>query len=430
MSRTWPLGKRGPRRAGDPRAGGAAGGQGRGPATVAGRGVHGAVAAFTRRFRSGELGSLPVVLGLVVVWIIFETANANFLSPRNLSNLSVDIVGTGLIAIGVVFVLLLGEIDLSVGSVSGLSAAAFAVLNVKQGLPEGVALLLAVLTGTAIGAVQGFFFAKVGVPAFVVTLAGLLGWNGLMLYLLGSDGTINLDDEGLVAMLTGHYFTDVAAAYGLAAVGTAGYFLVCYLDTRRRRAAGVPSRPLRATLVRTALLAAVSLAAAAVLNQFQGLPLALLIFVVFLVGLDVVLRRTPYGRMIFALGGSVEAARRTGLNVGLVRISVFMVSGTMAAIGGLFLASRVTSASQTSGSGNLLMDAIAAAVIGGTSMFGGRGRTWSALLGVLVIQSIASGVALMGIQTAVQFMITGGVLLLAVVIDSLSRRAQKAHGRV
>ncbi|MEU8912610.1 ABC transporter permease subunit [Streptomyces nigrescens] len=383
-----------------------------------------------RRFHSGELGSVPVALGLIVVWIIFESLNENFLSPRNLSNLSVDIVGIGMISVGVVFVLLLGEIDLSVGSVSGLAAAAFAVLNVNHGVPEGLALLIAVVGGTAIGAFQGFFLAKVGVPAFVVTLAGLLGWNGLMLYILGANGTINIDDKGLLAMLTGHYFHNVAAAYGLAALGTAGYFLASYHDARRRRAAGVPARPLGEILLRTGVLAAIAMASAFVLNQFLGLPLALLIFLVMLVGLDYVLRRTRYGRMIFALGGSVEASRRTGLNVDLVRISVFMMSGTMAAIGGLFLASRVTSASQTSGAGLLLMDVIAAAVIGGTSLFGGRGRTWSALLGVLVIQSIASGVALMGIQTAVQFMITGGVLLIAVVIDSLSRRAQRAHGRV
>lgn len=428
MSRTWALRKQRP-----------SGGQGTtgGAVPPADRrrlapdfGTQNPLDVLRRRFHSGELGSVPVALGLIVVWIIFESLNENFLSPRNLSNLTVDIVGTGMIAVGVVFVLLLGEIDLSVGSVSGLAAAAFAVLTVSHGVPEGPALLVAVLGGTVIGAVQGFFFAKVGVPAFVVTLAGLLGWNGLMLYVLGSNGTINIDDKGLLAMLTSYYFNNVAAAYGLAVLGTAAYFLVSYRDVRRRRAAGVPARPLSEILLRTGVLAVISLAAAVVLNQFLGLPLALLIFLVVLVGLDCVLRRTRYGRMIFALGGSVEAARRTGLNVDLVRISVFMVSGTMAAIGGLFLASRVTSASQTSGAGLLLMDAIAAAVIGGTSLFGGRGRTWSALLGVLVIQSIASGVALMGIRTAVQFMITGGVLLVAVVIDSLSRRAQKAHGRV
>ncbi|WP_435798419.1 sugar ABC transporter permease [Streptomyces decoyicus] len=428
MSRTWALRKHKPAggEGGTPESGTAAGLR----RLKAGLGPRNALDLLKRRFHSGELGSVPVALGLVVVWIIFESLNENFLSPRNLSGLSVDIVGTGMISVGVVFVLLLGEIDLSVGSVSGLAAAAFAVLNVQHGVPEGLALLFAVLGGTVIGAIQGFFLAKVGVPAFVVTLAGLLGWNGLMLYILGSSGTINLDDKGLLAMLTGYYFTNVAAAYSLAALGTAGYFLASYHDARRRRAAGVPARPLSEILLRTGVLAVITMASAAVLNQFLGLPLALLIFLVVLVGLDYVLRRTRYGRMIFALGGSVEASRRTGLNVDLVRISVFMMSGTMAAIGGLFLASRVTSASQTSGAGLLLMDAIAAAVIGGTSLFGGRGRTWSALLGVLVIQSIASGVALMGIQTAVQFMITGGVLLVAVVIDSLARRAQKAHGRV
>ncbi|WP_432013291.1 sugar ABC transporter permease [Streptomyces cucumeris] len=389
-----------------------------------------AVALFKRRYHRGELGSVPVVLGLFLIWAIFQAVNPHFLSPRNLSNLSVDIVGTGMIAVGVIFVLLVGEIDLSVASVSGLSAATFAVLSVNQGMPELPAVLLAVLCGTGVGAVQGFFFAKVGVHAFVVTLAGLLGWYGLMLYIMGTYGTINIDDRGLVAKLTNFYFNDVAAAYGLAALGAAGYFLASWLDTRRRRRAGVPFRSLSEIGLRTGVLVVVGFVAAALLNQFQGLPLALLIFLIVLVGLDYVLRRTAYGRMIFALGGGVEAARRAGLNVGLVRISAFMMSGTMAAIGGLFLASRISSVSQTSVSNNLLMNAIAAAVIGGTSLFGGRGSTWSALLGVLVIQSIASGVALMGIQAAVQFMITGGVLLIAVVIDSLSRKAQKAHGRV
>ncbi|GAA4933227.1 sugar ABC transporter permease [Streptomyces coeruleoprunus] len=386
--------------------------------------------AVAGRLRGGELGSLPVLISVAAIWIIFVSFDEKFLSPRNLSNLSVDIVGTGLIAVGVVFVLLLGEIDLSVGSVSGLAAAAFAMLNVHHGLAEGPALLLALALGTAIGFFHGFVFTKVGVPAFVVTLAGLLGWNGLMLYILGSNGTVNLDDEGLVAQLTSYHFHYVAVAYGVAALGVAGYLLVALRDARRRRAAGVPFRTPGEIAVRTGALAVVAFAAAFVLNRFQGLPLALLIFIVVLVALDFVLRRTPYGRTVFALGGRLEAARRAGIGVDRIRISVFMISGSMAALGGLFLASRVTSASQASGGGLLLMNAIAAAVIGGTSLFGGRGTVWSALLGVLVIQSIASGVALLGIRGAVQFMITGGVLLIAVVIDSLSRRAQKAHGRV
>ncbi|WPB96155.1 sugar ABC transporter permease [Streptomyces malaysiensis] len=385
--------------------------------------------AFGRRLGGGTIGSVPVVLGLLAIWAVFQILNPHFLSPRNLSNLSVDIVGTGMLALGVIFVLLVGEIDLSVGSVSGLASALYAVLNVNLGMAEPPAIVLGVLCGTAVGFVHGFFTAVVGVPAFVVTLAGLLGWYGLMLFIMGTYGTINLNDQGVVAQLTNYYFSDVAAAYALAALGTAGYFLTAWRGVKRRRAAGVPTRPPAVIALRTGALAVIAFAAAYVLNRFQGLPLALLIFLVFLVVLDYVLRRTTYGRMIFALGGGVEAARRAGINVAWVRTSAFMMSSTMAAIGGLFLASRINSVSQTSVTTDLLMNAIAAAVIGGTSLFGGRGSTWSALLGVLVIQSIASGVALMDIQTAVQFMITGGVLLLAVVIDSLSRRAQRAHGR-
>ncbi|MGW2566384.1 sugar ABC transporter permease [Streptomyces sp. NPDC001537] len=382
-----------------------------------------------RRFRAGELGSLPVVLVLATVWIIFQSLNDNFLSPRNLSNLSVDIVGTGLIAVGIVFVLLLGELDLSVGSISGFAAAIFAVLNVNNGVPEWIALVLAVLTGTAAGALQGFSCAKTRVPAFVVTLAGLLTWNGLMLYVLGTSGTVNLDENGLVADLTSYYFTNDAVAYGLAALCAGLVFLISYLGRRRRVAAGMPHRSMRDIVVRAGGLAVVAFTTAYLLNRFQGLPLALLIFLVVVAGLDIVLRHTHYGRQVYALGGGVEAARRASLNVIGIQTAVLAVSGTMAAVGGLFLASRITSVSQSSGSGVLLLNAIAAAVIGGTSLFGGRGTTWSAVLGMLVIQSIASGMAITDTPTAIQFVITGGVLFAAVVIDALSRRSQEAHGR-
>ncbi|WP_128381221.1 sugar ABC transporter permease [Streptomyces cavernae] len=391
--------------------------------------VEGWATEFRRRLRAGELGSLPVVMVLIAVWITFQILNENFLSPRNLSNISVDIVGTGLIAVGIVFVLLIGEIDLSVGSVSGLAAAVFAVLNVNNGVPEWLAVIVAVLAGTAVGAVQGFSFARTRVPAFVVTLAGLLTWNGLMLYILGTSGTINIDEDGLLAKLTTYYFTNDAAAYGLAAIGAALVFLVSYQDMRRRETVGMPHRSLLQIGVRAGALAVVAFAAAYVLNQFQGLPLALLIFLVVVAGLDIVLRRTHYGRQVYALGGGVEAARRASLRVVRVQTAVLAISGTMAAIGGLFLASRITSVSQASGSGVLLLNAIAAAVIGGTSLFGGRGTTWSAVLGILVIESVASGMATTDTPVALQFMITGGVLFAAVVIDSLSRRTQEAHGR-
>ncbi|RLV09892.1 ABC transporter permease [Streptomyces griseocarneus] len=384
---------------------------------------------FGRKLSSGELGSLPVVVGLIMIAIIFQMRDSAFLGAENLSNLFVTAAGTGLIAVGIVFVLILGEIDLSVGSVSGLAAAVFAVLNVQHGMPEWLALIVALLSGAVIGALHGFFFARIGVPAFVVTLAGLLGWNGLMLEVLGSNGTINLDDSGLVAGLTNHYFTDISAAYGLATLGVAAFFLLSLRDSRRREAAGVPSRPFSEIVLRTAALAVPAYVVAWLFNQYKGLPLAVVIFLGVVVVLDFVLRRTPYGRKVFALGGSVEAARRAGVNVAAIRISVFALSGTMAALGGMFLASQINAANQSSGAGSLLMNAIAAAVIGGTSLFGGRGKTWSALLGVLVIQSIASGMALLGIASAVQYMITGAVLLAAVVIDSLSRRTQKSAGR-
>ncbi|MET7893942.1 sugar ABC transporter permease [Streptomyces mirabilis] len=393
------------------------------------QGLAGYASEFKRKMKAGDLGSIPVVLGLVIIWIIFQSLNSNFLTAGNLSDISVAMVGTGMIAVGIVFVLLLGEIDLSVGSVSGVAGAAFAVLNVTHGMNEYLAFVLAILTGTVAGAIHGFVFARIGVPAFAVTLAGLLFWNGFMLRILGDNGTINLDSNGLVAKLTSYYFTDVAAAYALAIGVTAVFFLSSFYGNKRREAAGVPSRPLSETILRTALLAIVAFAVAITYNQYKGLPLAVVIFIAVLLVTDFVLRRTAYGRKIFALGGSVEASRRAGINVEMVRISVFAISGTFAAIGGLFIASKIASANQGAGAGDLLMNAIAAAVIGGTSLFGGRGRTWNALLGVLVIVSIQYGLALQGIASPIQYMITGGVLLATVVIDAVTRKTQKTAGR-
>ncbi|CAL9415745.1 Xylose transport system permease protein XylH [Streptomyces sp. enrichment culture] len=384
---------------------------------------------FKRKMRAGELGSLPVIVGLVVICVVFQSLNSAFLSAQNLSDITVTMVGTGMISVGIVFVLLLGEIDLSVGSVSGAASAIAAVLAVNQGWPEWIAVLFAIAAGAAIGAVHGFFFAVLGAPAFAVTLAGLLFWLGFMLQTLGENGTINLDSDGFIGQLTTYFFTDIAAAYGLAAVVTVVFFVTSFLGNKRRDAAGIPSRPLNETILRTALLAVISFAAAFMYNQYKGLPLATVIFLVFLVATDFLLRRTSYGRKVFALGGSVEASRRAGINVTAVRISVFAISGGFAAIGGLFLASKIASANQSAGTGDLLMNAIAAAVIGGTSLFGGRGRTWNALLGVLVIVSIQYGLQLESIAEPVKYMITAGVLLTTVVIDSITRKTQKTAGR-
>ncbi|MFB8029311.1 sugar ABC transporter permease [Streptomyces sp. NPDC056465] len=393
------------------------------------QGFGGYITEFKRKMRGGDLGSIPVIIGLIIICVVFQSLNSEFLSAKNVSDIAVTMVATGMMAVGIIFVLLLGEIDLSVGSVSGVSGAVVAVLSVTHGMNEWLAVLVAIVSGAVIGAIHGFFFARIGAPAFAVTLAGLLFWLGFMLQLLGDTGTINLDSDGVVGQLTTYYFSDVAAAYGLAAVAVIGYFLSAFLDTRRREAAGVPSRPIVDIVVRTVILAVFGFGAAFMFNQYRGLPLALVLFLVVLVGTDFVLRRTSYGRKIFALGGSVEASRRAGINVTAIRISVFAIAGTFAAIGGLFWASKIAAANQGSGGGDLLMNVIAAAVIGGTSLFGGRGRTWNALLGVMVIVSIQYGLALEGIATPINYMITGAVLLITVVIDSITRKTQKTAGR-
>jgi len=388
---------------------------------------------FTRKVKGGELGSLPVVVGLIVIWAIFQFKNDRFLSADNLSNISYYLSATGMIAIGLVFVLLLGEIDLSVGSVSGLASTLFAVWVVNHGMNVWLALVLAIITGIAIGALHGWFFAKIGVPAFVVTLAGLLGWNGLMLWLLGSSGTINIPSDSGPIHLFGQssFFMDQAiiGAYLLAGLAVVLTLVGNFSEQRRRKAAGVPFRPTGEILVRVGALAVASFVAAAVLNDASGVSNSLVIFLAALVVVDFVLRRTTYGRQVFAVGGGIEAARRAGISVPMVRITVFAISGGFAAIGGMFFAGQTASATLSAGGGNTLMLAIAAAVIGGTSLFGGRGSVWSALLGMLVIQSITTGLDLLNMNASIQYMITGGVLLGAVVIDSVSRRSQKASGR-
>ncbi|WP_225835748.1 sugar ABC transporter permease [Streptomyces sp. NK08204] len=381
-----------------------------------------------RQLRHGELGPGAAILALVLAWIVFQSLDQAFLSSRNLTNLSVDMTGTGMLAVGVVFVLLMGEIDVSAGAVSGLCAAVFGVLSVYHGVPQWPAAVAAVLCGAVIGTLQGFIVARFGVPSFAVTLAGLLGWSSVTYDLLGSRGTVNLPPDGLVANLTSRYLPDEAAAYGLAALAAALFLFASLQHGRRLRAVGTRSRSPAETGVRTALIAVVGCGAAYVLNRFRGLPLALLIFLAVVAASDYLLRRTPYGRRVYALGGNPEAARRAGVNVTVMRVSVFTVSGAMAAVGGLFLASQITSVGQLAGSGPLVINAIAAAVIGGTSLFGGRGRAWSALLGILVVQSIASGTALLNVQSEMQYLIVAVVLVAALITDSLTRRSQRAHG--
>jgi D-xylose transport system permease protein len=381
-----------------------------------------------RRLVQGDLASLRVVIGLALIWAIFQFENDRFLSAQNLTNLMLQITATGLISIGVVYVLLLGEIDLSVGAVSGLAAAVMAVLNVKHGWSPYLAIAAAVAVGMAIGVLQGSLFSRFVVPSFVVTLAGLLAWQGALLQVLGSTGSINLTDPVITGLANTFYSEAVGWIFAAIVVGL--YGAVLFFGHRRRVAAGLESENLAALGLRFGLVAVVTIVATAVLNSDRGVPLAVMILLAFVVGMEYVVKRTGFGRHVFAVGGNAEAARRAGIPVNRIRVAVFGISGTMAAIGGILAASRLLAVNQNSGGNELLLLAIAGPVIAGTSLFGGRGSVWTALLGALVIGSISNGMDLLALSSAVKFMVTGGVLLLAVIVDAIARQQRQGSGRV
>jgi D-xylose transport system permease protein len=383
---------------------------------------------LVRRFVQGDLAELRVVLVLAVIWLIFYSQEERFLSSVNLTNLVLQATAVGLVAVGVVLVLLLGEIDLSVGAVSGLCAAIMAVLAEKQGWSPYLAIAVAVLAGTAIGLFQGSVFTTFGIPSFVVTLAGLLAWPGAQLEVLGETGTVNLTDPKITGLTNTFYSDTVGWIFALIAI--AAFAALSLLGRQRRIRAELPAPPLATVVIRIALVAVAVLVAIWVLNDDRGLPLAVLILLGFVLFFYYVTTRTTFGRHIFAVGGNAEAARRAGINVQWVRIVVFMIASTMAAVGGIMAASRLLAVNQSSGAGDFLLLAIAAPVIAGTSLFGGRGSVWHALLGALVIQSISNGMDLLGLGTPVKFMVTGGVLLAAVIVDAIARRQRQAAGRV
>jgi D-xylose transport system permease protein len=382
---------------------------------------------WLNRFGQIDLGAVPVIIGLIVIWIIFQIANDHFLTPLNLTNLLLQITSVGIISTGIVLVLLLGEIDLSVGAISGFAGSVMAVMNVKNGVPGPIAVLAGVATGLLIGLIQGWWVSKLRVPSFVVTLAGWLAWQGAQLFTLGTTGTINLRDPFILGLTLTFFPHIVGWIIGIAFWG--GYVAVLFEERHRRLRAGLAVQSIRALVFRSVVIAIPVLGAIAVFNADRGLPSS----VVFLVGLiavfDLICRRTLLGRHIYAVGGNPEAARRATIPVDRIRIIVFMISSALAAFGGVMAGSRLLAVNQSSGSGDVLLNAIAAAVIGGTSLFGGRGNTWSVLLGALVIGSISNGMDLLALASPIKFMITGGVLLLAVTIDALSRRRREAAGR-
>jgi ABC-type xylose transport system permease subunit len=393
------------------------------------QGLRGYVTGFVSRLRSGDLGSLPVVVGLAVIWLVFYLQNDVFLSSRNLVNLTLQSAAIGTISIGIVLVLLLGEIDLSVGSVSGVAAAVLAVGFVNNGWPLLLTLLVALLAGTAIGVLYGVLYTRFGVPSFVITLAGLLGFLGLQLWVLGDTGSINIPFDSWLVQFAQQRFLPAALAYALAVLVPAAYAVARVVGGRRRAQAGLSSPPILDVALRAGSLAVILLVVVWYLDRDRGVSVMFLLFVALVVLMDLMLRKTRWGRSVYAVGGNVEAARRAGIAVNRVYLSVFALCSTLAALGGVLAASRVAAANQSSGGGDTNLNAIAAAVIGGTSLFGGRGSAYSALLGILVIQSISSGLTLMNLDSSLRYMITGGVLLLAVIIDSLSRRSRRSHGR-
>jgi D-xylose transport system permease protein len=380
------------------------------------------------RVRTGDLGSLRVLILLAIIWTIFQVQEERFLSSVNLTNLALQITAVGLISVGVVLVLLLGEIDLSVGAVSGLCAAIMAVLTVKHGWGTVPALLVAIGAGALIGTFQGFISTKFGIPTFVVTLAGLLGWQGAQLKVLGETGTVNLN-PGFITDLTST-FLDKGVGWIIAIAGIAVYAAMTLAGRQRRLKAGLTAPSTALVAVRIGAVALGALAAVYVLNKDRGVPVAALILIGFVAVFDFVLRRTRFGRHVFAVGGNAEAARRAGISVSRIRITVFALASAMAAIGGIMAASRLLAVNQSSGGSDLLLLAIAGPVIAGTSLFGGRGSAWHALLGALVIGSISNGMDLLALESAVKFMVTGAVLLGAVVLDSLARQGRAASGRV
>jgi D-xylose transport system permease protein len=393
----------------------------------------GYVRRWWQNVRAGELGSLPIVVGLFIIAIVFGTLDDTFLTERNFTNLLLQTAPLATIAIGVVFVLLIGEIDLSVAYVSAVGGVTMTLLLRPDASdwPWWAAVAVGLTVTTAIGLLQALVITKAGVPSFVVTLAGLLIWSGVVLVLTtdySTSGTIRIQDDTIIG-IANNFLSDAGGwLVGAAVVG--GYALSQLLTARSRRARGLDAKPAVVIGLQVIGLALVTFAAVWYANRDRGVPQVTLLVLLLFVFWSFVASRTRFGRHVYAVGGNAEAARRAGINVDRVRIAVFMIAGFMAGLGGIVFASRLRSVATNTGGGTLLLNVIAAAVIGGTSLFGGRGRVVSALLGALVIIAIDNGMGLLNLATGTKSVITGMVLLAAVLVDSLSKRRRAARGVV
>ncbi len=379
--------------------------------------------------RGGDLGVLPIIVGIIVIGAYFQARNSNFLTAGNFVNLIAQMSPFAIIGMGMVFVLLLGEIDLSVGYVSGMGGVVAAVL-LEPGSgqwPTWLGLIAAIGTGVGIGLFQGFFVSRIGVPSFVVTLAGLLAWNGVVLQVIGNKGTIVIQDKLVIGLANDNMSKTLAWGVLILSVGL--YLAVQLLTVYRRRQAGLANVPISLIAIRTGVIAALGIFVVEWADTDRGIPYVGLLMLVLLVFWTFIATRTRFGRHVYAVGGNAEAARRAGINVKNVRLVVFAICSAMAALGGIVLASRLSSVDTSTGGGSVLLYSIAACVIGGTSLFGGRGAVRSAILGAIVIAMIDNGLGLLNVSAGTKFIVTGIVLLAAVTLDSLSRRKSVASGR-
>jgi D-xylose transport system permease protein len=383
--------------------------------------------------RTGNLGVLPIVVGMIFIVVFFGFKATNFFTAANFSNIIVQMAGTAMLAYGVVFVLLLGEIDLSISYVAGIGALTVAELQLPgsghqiNGL---LAMVAAIAICAVIGLAQGSIVAFVGVPSFVVTLAGFLIWQGVILQKLEQPGSIIIQDRWI--NYTASYYFSTIGGWIIALIITGIYALTVLGGLFGKRRAGVAIGNAGLVIAKLVGVAVAAFGTVAICNHAQiphGLPLAGVLVVIALVLLTFLAKRTTFGRHVYAVGGNAEAARRAGINVPRIRVLVFMISSSMAAVGGIILAANVNSVDLNFGGGTLLLDAISAAVIGGVSLFGGRGEVRAAFLGALLLATVSNGLNTAGYANGIIYMVTGVILLLAVTLDTFARRLQVRSGR-
>ncbi|MGY0398641.1 MAG: sugar ABC transporter permease [Ostreibacterium sp.] len=384
---------------------------------------------FILRIRLGDTGFVPVILGLILIWGIFTAINPVFLTPNNLVNLLFDSATVGVIALGIICVLLLGEIDLSIGSMSGVGSALVGVFWVNYGIPLPIVVIGSLIFGSVVGIAYALLRIQLGMPSFVSTLAGLLALLGFQLYLLGSTGSINLPYDSTIVNFGQLMIMPVWVSHSLALIPGIYIAYMGFRTHQKRIAINLSTGHFGGIVFKVILVTALLESCVAYLNLSRGVPWMFGLFLLLVATMDYCLTKTKWGRSIFAVGGNSEAARRAGINVKVIYISAFMACSSLATLGGILSASRLASASQQAGTGDVNLNAIAAAVIGGTSLFGGRGSAWSALLGIIVIQSISNGLTLLNMSSADRYMITGAVLAIAVIIDSMARKSRISHGR-